>query len=238
VSESAALRTRQPTGTESERVGAVVWTTDTGAFGLHDALVSQLSGNERIRISPAIGAFVALEIAIPMGFVILAAAFFILSRTGGSLVFGDPAAAVVELAGWLTLCCSAACAAAWIITTLTNRSNLNRPARIVLFAMLTKLLAVLLMPVVLAIWSAPAAMNGGPMPCFHIDSSCQSGLYGPDAIAGLVGAAVSWYGVGVFMLIPGFTAATLLLPAALWDKLVTARANSTPRPAGLASSLG
>jgi hypothetical protein len=130
------------------------------------------------------------------------------------------------VSGWLTLCCVAACIAAPIITSLTNRKSLNRPARIVLLAMLTKLLAVLLMPVVLAIWSAPDAMNGGAMPCFHIDNSCQAGLHGLDAIGGLVAAAGSWYVVGIFVILPGLIDVLLVIPAAIWDKLMLGRIGS------------
>ena len=187
----------------------------------------QTQGNDKLTISPATGALVALGVAIPAGLAAVVAIFLILSVTGGELSLGDPPAALAGLSGWLTLCCLAACGAALIITSLTNRKSLNRPARIVLLAMLTRLLAWFLMPIVLAIWSAPDAMNGGAMPCFHIDNTCQSGLHGLDAIGGLVAAAGSWYVVGIFVVLPGLIDVLLVIPAAIWDKLMLSRANAS-----------
>lgn len=188
--------------------------------------VVQTQGNDKLTISPATGALVALGVAIPAGLAAVVAIFLILSVTGGELSLGDPPAALAGLSGWLTLCCLAACGAALIITSLTNRKSLNRPARIVLLAMLTRLLAWFLMPIVLAIWTAPDAMNGGAMPCFHIDNTCQAGLHGLDAIGGLVAAAASWYGVGIFVILPGLVDVALLIPATIWDKLMLVRANA------------
>ena len=188
--------------------------------------VVQTQGNDKLTISPATGALLALEVAIPAGLATVVAIFLILSVTVGGLSLADPPAALAGLSGWLTLCCLAACGAAPIITSLTNRKNLNRPARIVLLAMLTRLLAWFLMPIVLAIWTAPDAMNGGAMPCFHIDNTCQAGLHGMDAIGGLVAAAASWYGVGILVILPGLIDVLLILPAAIWDKLMLVRANA------------
>jgi hypothetical protein len=65
------------------------------------------------------------------------------------------------------------------------------------------------------------------MPCFHIDSSCQAGLHGLDAIGGLVAAAGSWYAVGIFVILPGLIDVLLVIPAAIWDRLMLARANAS-----------
>ena len=165
----------------------------------------------------------AVAIALPAGIAVLVGLELIaIAGLGGTgLGIGDLWGSV----GWLALCCLSSGIAAWIIASLSKHWSLNRAVRIVLLAMLTKLLGVLLMPVILAIWSAPAALSGGEMPCFHIDNSCQTGLSGPDVVGGLVNAALSWYPVGVFMLIPGVLDMILLIPAAIWDKRMLARAS-------------
>ena len=205
----------------------VVCPTDARLCVAYCVVVTQTPSSDKLTVNPATGALVALEIALPAGLAALVAIFVILSVTGGTVTLGDPSAAVTGVSGWLALCCLAACIAASIITSLTNRKSLNRPARIVLLAMLTRLLAWFLMPVVLAIWSAPDAMNGGAMPCFHIDNTCQSGLHGLDAIGGLVAAAGSWYAVGIFVILPGLIDVLLVIPAAIWDKLMLSRANAS-----------
>ena len=172
-------------------------------------------------ISPNTAALVALEIALPSGLVAVLV-FDLVVLVGGGDFLNDP----VGLTGWLALCCLASGGAAWMITSLGNRRRVNRPIRIVLLAMLTKVLGVLLMPIVMAIWSAPSAMSGGAMPCFHIDNTCQAGLYGLDAVGGLFAAAASWYFLGLFVLIPGLADAILLVPEAIWDKVILVRTAS------------
>ena len=164
----------------------------------------------------------AIIVAIPAGLAAVLGFSLLLNVTGGRLRFDDLSGAVSGISAWLTLCCLAASGAAWIVTSLMNRRRLHRAVRIVLLAVLTKLLAVMLMPVVMAIWSAPGALSGGQMPCFHIGNTCEAGLHGLDAVRGLVVAALSWYPLGVFLILPGLIDVILLIPAAIWDRVMAA----------------
>lgn len=183
--------------------------------------MTQATSDQKLSISPTTGAIVALGIALPSGLAPVLI-FDLLVIVGGGAFLDN----LIELSGWLVLCCLAFCGAASVIASLTNRKGINRPARIVLLAMLTNVLGLLLMPVVVAIWSAPTALNGGAMPCLHIDDACQAGLHGFDAVGGLVSAALSWYFVGVPVTLSGVVVSVLVVPAAVWDKLMLARVAS------------
>jgi hypothetical protein len=178
--------------------------------------VTQTAIDQRVPVRPTTGAIVALGIALPAALAPVLV-FNLLVIVGGGAMLNNP----VELSGWLSLCCLAFSGAASIITSLTNRRALGGQTRIILLAVLTELIGLLLMPVVVSIWSAPGALNGGPMPCLHIDAACQAGLHGLDAIEGLVAASLTWYFVAVVLIPPGV--AMLIVPAAIWDRLMAAR---------------
>jgi hypothetical protein len=180
--------------------------------------MTELAGDYRRKVDLSKAMAATVEVALPAGALVLVGFVILITATGGETSIDLPA-----VTGWLTLSCASACLATWVVTNFANRGKLNRPARIVSLALLTRLLGVLLMPVVLALWSAPGALNGGEMPCFHIDSSCASGLHGMDAIGGLIDAALSWYPVGIFLILPGILDMVLIIPAAIWDKLTFSR---------------
>jgi len=176
----------------------------------------------RNRIPAKSAVLTAVQVALPAGLAVVLAGALLIGVTGGRLRLDDPAGLLAWLSGWLTLCCLSAGLAAWLVASLANRRDLNRVLRVASLALLTKFLAVMLMPVVLSIWSAPTALSGGEMPCFHIDSACQAGLHGWDAIAALVAATISWYPLAIFVIVPGFADLLLVIPAAIWDKRVAA----------------
>ena len=186
--------------------------------------VSGSSGKDGAAMRPVRAAILACGVALVTGIGVAWGFVLLLSGTPLHVTVGDPLLGQAALlSAWLTVCCLAAGAAAWVITRFANRRRLNRVVRIVLMAMLTKLLAVLLLPVIGAIWSAPAALNGAELLCYRTDGVCEVGLHGPDAIAGLTKAALSWYPAEGFLLVPGFMDLALVVPSAVWDYLLHRR---------------
>jgi hypothetical protein len=182
--------------------------------------VTQTTGYQMVSISPAKGAILALTIALPASLAPVLI-FNVLVLVGGGLMLNN----AVELSGWVTVCCLAFCGSASIVTSLTDRRVVNRPARVMLLVILTEMLGLLFMPIVVAIWSAPGAMNGGAMPCIHISEACRAGLHGLDAVGGLVTAAFTWYYLAI-VLIPLETVAATI-PAVAWDRMMVARVSSS-----------
>ncbi|MFN2168110.1 MAG: hypothetical protein ACK2U9_17855 [Anaerolineae bacterium] len=147
-----------------------------------------------------------------IGMAVVAVASLAAAVAYGRVVVLDPRGVLF----WIVLWSLAGGAASWLAGPIHGR-----PFRIVADALLTWLMALLLLPVLVVVVNLPGVLGGGPTPCIQWPpgSQCPSGLHGMDALVELAKTCLTWYVLDVLLLLMWWVPVVLLVPATIWDWL-------------------
>jgi hypothetical protein len=178
-------------------------------------------GRDRYRFSRAGGSVLAIAVAVVAAPPVALVGLAVLDQALGSYAGG---ADLAGLATWTTLAVVSAGIGGLIMAPSVKVGSGHGAWEVFLMALVTYLAAILLAPIIIAITALPRVLNGGDVPCnglSHYQFQCPTGLHGYPALGALVGGAIETYALTIVALVLFLPLlALLLIPAAVWDKLV------------------